>query len=222
MPKHFYHRAEQQYHPVDEMPYDSSSTRRENSYSFDTALGNHRSFGESGRNANDSYSAGRYPPIQANYENNAVPMPALPPIGMAKSPIFPPTNHSMPYPTNSKINERHTAIYRNSPHFSVAPTIDYRMEGLFASGSSESSTTSTNPNRPAPAKSAFMCFSFAKREEMMKRVGSSGGVRALVDYSLRVIVEIQPYRYIYTLNDFFLVGRSRQGTCQGMAQTIQV
>lgn len=200
MPKHFYHRAEQQHHTADEVPYVASSTRRDSSFSYDIALGNHSSFGESGRNAYDSYSAGRYPSIQPNYDNNAAHMPDLPPIGVAKSPFFPPTKHSMPYPTNSKIlpgdsssvNERHNPTFRNSPYLSVAPTIDHRMEGLFASGSSESSTMSTNPNRPAPAKSAFMCFSFAKREETMKRVGTSEGVSAHLDYSLCVMVEIQP------------------------------
>eukprot|EP00804_Cyclotella_cryptica_P018310 CCRYP_017654-RA/>CCRYP_017654-RA protein AED:0.36 eAED:0.36 QI:0/0/0/0.5/1/1/4/0/416 len=167
MPKHFYHRAETQYHPADDTFYDSHSSRRDGSYSYDTALGNHHSFGETDRNANDGYSAARYPSVQPSYDNNAASMPALPSIGVAKSPYFPHSSHSIAYPTRP--------IYSNSSYFSDAQTVESRMEGLYASASSESSTTSTNPNRPAPAKSAFMCFSFTKREEIMNRVGSSEG-----------------------------------------------
>ena len=108
----------------------------------------------------------------------AAPMPSLPTAGMARSPYFQPnevpqTSHrivSKITPSDSfNTNDHRNSVYQESSYYAAAPAIS-PLIGLSASGSSESSTAST---RPAPARSAFMMFSEAKRGEIMRRVGSS-------------------------------------------------
>lgn len=81
-------------------------------------------------------------------------MPSLPEIDMARN------FYSPPALTDS---------------FQSIGTNEY--QGVSATGSSESTSSLKSYDRPAPAKSAFMLFSEAKRVEIMRRATSSGKVR---------------------------------------------
>jgi hypothetical protein len=75
-----------------------------------------------------------------------------------------------------------STIYQQSPYFSDAPALQ-------GSGSSESSTTSTNAAvcRPVPAKSAFMCFSDAKSEDIRETMGPDTKVSCPVMISVKFV-----------------------------------
>eukprot|EP00578_Thalassiosira_sp_NH16_P005534 CAMPEP_0181134738 /NCGR_PEP_ID=MMETSP1071-20121207/32250_1 /TAXON_ID=35127 /ORGANISM="Thalassiosira sp., Strain NH16" /LENGTH=401 /DNA_ID=CAMNT_0023221281 /DNA_START=131 /DNA_END=1337 /DNA_ORIENTATION=- len=95
------------------------------------------------------------------------------------SPYFSPLPAASVLPASPEDRQGPPKAYRNSPYFShekdfvEPPTLDT------GSGSSESST-STTVNRP-PAKSAFMCFSEARGDEISakKGAGSKGFVEAV-------------------------------------------
>lgn len=78
-------------------------------------------------------------------------------------------------------NKSSSTIYQQSHYFSDAPA----LLGTCSGGSSESSTTSTTATacRPAPAKSAFMCFSDAKSEDIREKMGPHTKVRCSVKIS---------------------------------------
>ena len=77
-------------------------------------------------------------------------------------------------PNNNNNNRQVNTIYQQSPYFSEAPGI-----GTRSSGSSESSSASTTAARPIPARSAFMCFSEARGNEIAAK-GAGSKVRVVI------------------------------------------
>jgi len=102
-------------------------------------------------------------------------------FGPPPPPLMPPDTWTVS-PNNAvgRIESLSTSstIYQSSPYFSDAPA----LRGSGSAGSSESSTTSTTATvcRPVPAKSAFMCFADAKREEIREKMGPHTKVRLSV------------------------------------------
>ena len=76
-------------------------------------------------------------------------------------------------PNKNNHNRQVNTIYQQSPYFSEAPGI-----GTRSSGSSESSSASTTA-RPIPARSAFMCFSEARGNEIAAK-GAGSKVRVVI------------------------------------------
>ena len=77
-------------------------------------------------------------------------------------------------PNKNNHNRQVNTIYQQSPYFSEAPGI-----GTRSSGSSESSSASTTTARPIPARSAFMCFSEARGNEIVAK-GAGSKVRVVI------------------------------------------
>jgi hypothetical protein len=154
MSKHFYHRAEASSFYGDTSP-------GQESLPYGTAAGGYnaagRSYYESDSNVGACY-------MGAGYGDSA----GLPPGGFATSPYFHPVEQA-PGTSFQPATMHHSTIYRNSSNVSDAP-------GLSTSASSESTMSM---DRPAPAKSAFMCFSEAKRSEILRMVGPEGMVRCV-------------------------------------------
>lgn len=84
-------------------------------------------------------------------------------------------------------NKSSSTIYQQSPYFSDAPT----LLGTCSGGSSESSTTPTTATacRPVPAKSAFMCFSDAKSENIQEKMGPHSKVRFSIIISSYLVLD---------------------------------
>lgn len=125
----------------------------------------------------DEYPAQEYHSAHSGSDSNE--MPSLPCADVMRTGLYlPPTSNVTPSDSfqSLSMNEHANPIYRRSQYFSEAPPIA-PIEGL-SSVSSESTTTSTyNPeSRPVPARSAFIMFSEATREEIMRRAGPNGKV----------------------------------------------
>jgi hypothetical protein len=120
----------------------------------------------------DQYRYVGYPPNVQRSPYFCPPPPPLPPP-------LPPPDFWTVSPNNSvarnESSSTSSTIYQHSPYFSDAPA----LMGTGSGGSSESSTSSTMATvcRPVPAKSAFMCFSDAKSNEIREKMGPHTKVR---------------------------------------------
>ncbi len=84
-----------------------------------------------------------------------------------------------------------STIFRRSPYFTEEPR--HNIEGTSTSGSSELSTVSTA--RPAPAKSAFMCFFEAMNGEIAKSAGTSHMVSESFGFCVCFAIQIRLYEH---------------------------
>ena len=127
------------------------------------------------------YATPKAPTTNHHYYATDPPAQVLP--SLRKSPYF--GGHLPPLPPTQALTvspadhqEQSTKIYQYSPYFSEAPSLDN------GSGSSEStaSTSSGKNSRPVPAKSSFMCFSEARKNEITARMGSTSRVSSYTCY----------------------------------------
>lgn len=190
MSKQFYHRAQQQYQP----PSSGSSYQDPNDqYAYPESFEDNHIHGQNqGTFQGYSHDAGHFsngihaPSYNYHYFNGGRYSSSMPdlPIGASKSHRFAdvdpnidahPAAASKVSPNDSfqasYDHQDQDPNYRKSSYFSEAPALD-AYSSLSTSGSSESSTTSTNAQRPLPAKSAFMCFSEARREGITLKLGA--------------------------------------------------
>jgi len=137
-------------------------------------------------------------------------------FGPPPPPLLPPDTWSVsPKNAVGRHDSTSSTIYQSSPYFSDAPA----LRGSGSAGSSESSTTSTTATvcRPVPAKSAFMCFTDAKREEIREKMGPHTKVRLSVMISPDRLLELRLTKSFHRCT-FIIKGWARRGSRSRMAK----
>lgn len=108
-------------------------------------------------------------PPTNNDNNNTVKSPYFSPSPPPLPPVPAETASAQQPPAESlqvSPGQEAKAIYQKSPYFSEAPSLGLGDGGGGSSESTASTTISTDVHVPLPPKSAFMCFSEAKGNEI--------------------------------------------------------